>query len=273
MSRKDKNINIFSHTDRDEIELILIKIVREMQRSLDNLPNPKKYSPILLAEARSNITQATILLLSLSFSLGPDEKLDPKWFRKRIALEDSKPYQVTSAFQRAVKEGAYTKVEEYKRHKLPGRPKASDNISYRRTGGRPPNTYQISKGLLKLKKIMSTKDTNKIIHDRLKQEGILQEYYRFLILILYHSLKKEGSTEGVLFREIKTVFPNYLKNVIGKDEKIDINLSSWKSFTSDVFLKYDEGQFESFVVPKLVTFLVESQLDYCSYFLKVLPKL
>lgn len=273
MSHKDKNTNIFLHIDRVEIEVILIKVVREMQRSLDNLPDPKIYAPALLIEARSDITLATILLLSLSFGLGLDEKLDPKRFRERIANEASfKPYQITSAFRMAANEGAYRKDEEHEKPKLPGRPKASDNASYHRIGGRPPQAYQISKGLLKLRRIMSTEDTNKLIHDRLNREGILQEYYKFLILTLYYALKKEGSSEGILFKGIKTVFPNYMKNVMGYNEKIDINPSNWKSFVNNVFLRYDEKQFES-VAPRLANFLTENQLDYYSFFIKILPKI
>ncbi|MPZ05721.1 MAG: hypothetical protein GEU26_04775 [Nitrososphaeraceae archaeon] len=274
MVNEDKNVKIFPQPERDEIESILIKIVREMQRSLDNLPDPKEYSSIILKEARSNITLATVLLLSLSFGLGPKDKLDPKEFRKRFGQESSfEPYQITAAFDRAKKEGAYTEVERHKKIRHPGRPKSSDNMSNNRGSGRPARTFQVSKGLVKLRKIISIEDANKLIHDRLNQEGILQEYYKFLILTFYYALRKEGSSEGILFKGIKTAFPNYMKNVMGYNEKIDINPSSWKSLVNDVFLRYDEKHFESLVAPRLANFLTENQLDYHSFFLKILPKL
>jgi hypothetical protein len=266
MADNSKNLYKFTEEEREEIEDILVRIVKEIQKSLDKHSNPKEYAKKVLKDFESNITIVATCLMLISINMKDDEKFSPKELRKRLPDEmQIKPRQLTEALYRAKKEGYLSKVERSKQVKRPGRHKASENISYTRGGGRP-SSYEITEGLAKLKKFMSKSQANKLIHNRLKKSGIIQEYYKNIILTGYYAMRAEDKTKGKLFEFLQTAAPYY-----GPLMAESTFFSSWDNYMAIIF-SLDETQLDLFA-GEVASILVEKNLlEVFIYFLKALPK-
>lgn len=154
MVKKRKNIFIFTESQRQEIEEILVKIVREIQRSLDDLRDPKKYSGKLSKDLKSKTKMAALQLMMSSLSIKHEDKHSPKEEKKRLPQEVSiKSYQMTRAFEMAEKEGYFSKIQGSKEIKRPGRHRRNENILHGRGGGRPSQSYQLAEGPYQIEEI------------------------------------------------------------------------------------------------------------------------
>jgi hypothetical protein len=267
--KKTKNPFIFTESQRQEIEEILVKIVREIQRTLDNLPDPKEYSDNILKDLKSGTKMAAVHLIMSSLNLKPDDEISSKEARKRLPQGigmSIKPYHVTKAFGIAEKEGYFIKVKGSKKIRHPGRHRSNENIEHGRGGGRPSQSYQITEGFTKLKKFMSKTASNQLIHTKLKEEGIIQEYYKFLLLSFYYIIRMEDKTKGKTSDLARLIIPHY-------SDKVNINdtLPDWEAYVSNIFLRWNETEFD-LVASRIASSLAENPLD-CLYLLKILRKL
>jgi hypothetical protein len=173
---------------------------------------------------------------------------------------------MTRAFEIAEKEGYFSKIQGSKEIKRPGRHGRNENILHGRGGGRPSQSYQLAEGLIKLRKFMSKTASNQLIHNKLKEEGIIQEYYKFQFLSIYHLLRTEGNTKGKIFDLARIMIPHY------KDKtNINVSLPDWEKYVYNVFLRWNESEF-NLVASKLASSLAEKPLDYL-YLVKILRKL
>lgn len=266
VANNSKNLYKFTEEEREEIEDILVRIVREIQKSLDKHPNPKKYAKKILKNFESNITTTVIYLMLVSMNMEPNKKISPKELRKRLPEKmQLNPRQLTEALYRAKKEGYYRNAQKSKEIKRPGRHKASENISYTKGGGRDSN-YEITEGLAKLRKFMSNSQANKLIHNRLKKSGIIQEYYKFILLSWCYSMREEGKTEGKLFEITKTAAP-YYSPIMAESSFF----SSWDDFI-DIIVSMDEKQLNLFAEEAASIMVEKNPLDSFIYLHKAMPK-
>src|SRR5215212_7092737 len=87
MANNSKNLYKFTEEQRKEIEEILIRIVRQIQKSLDKYPSPKQYASKVLKDFESNITLAVTYLMLISMNIDPGKKVSPKELRKKLPEE------------------------------------------------------------------------------------------------------------------------------------------------------------------------------------------
>lgn len=113
---------------------------------------------------------------------------------------------------------------------------------------------------------MSKTASNQLIHNKLKEEGIIQEYYKFQFLSIYHLLRTEGNTKGKIFDLARIMIPHY------KDKtNINDSLPDWEAYVYNVFLRWNETEFNS-IASILASSLAEKPLDYL-YLVRILRKL
>jgi hypothetical protein len=266
VARKAKNHAQLADKETERIEHILIKVVRELQKSLDKYRNHhKELATKAIRGYNSDVTRAAIFLNLFSLTLKPDQKLTPGQIREK--LPDNirvNPRQLTEALKRSQKEGFFANVKGHSKDKRPGRPKASDNILYKRKGG-PRSYYIISEGFGELKKLMSDSKATQLIHDRLKEEGIIQEYYKSFLLAGYYAIRKESETKGKMFEDFKASAPFYISQVSEDD------FSSWDNYVNQIRSK-DDKELDS-IAESIAYLMAEyNPFDYFMYLLQILPK-
>jgi hypothetical protein len=261
--KKAKNPTQLTDEERERIEYILVKIVREIQKSLDKYRSHKQLATKAIRGYNSDVTRAAIFLNLFSLTLKPDQKLTPGQIREKFP-ENTRvnPRQLTEALRKAQNEGFFANVKG--QDKRPGRPKAKENISYKRKGG-PYSYYVITEGLEELKKLMSDSKATQLIHRRLKEEGIIQEYYKFLLLAGFYAIKKENETKGKIFEVFKASASFYISQ-ISKDD-----FSSWDNYVNIIRSKDDKEL--DLLAERLAYLMAEcNPFDNFMYYLQILPK-
>ena len=122
-------------------------------------------------------------------SLKPEQIYSPKELAKRLPKEIRlTPVQLNEALTKLTKEGFIIKVQKDRGKKRPGRHKSGENTLYKRGGGRP-SYYVLTEGHAKLRKFMSDSEASQIIHDCLKRNGIIQEYYKYVMLAIFYAIQ------------------------------------------------------------------------------------
>jgi hypothetical protein len=94
--------------------------------------------------------------------------------------------------------------------------------------------YRITEHVVKLQKFLSNSAAQGYIHSRLKEHGLSQQFFKFLILSFMYALRNEIYYSKML--ELLKIVPLFREVV--KDE------SSWKEFL-DGILSLDETQMNS----------------------------
>ena len=263
MVKNAKNPTQLTDEERDSVEHILVKIVKEIQKSLDRYHSHKELAIKAIRGYNSDVTRAAIFLNLFSLTLKPDQKLKPEQIREKFP-ENARvnPRQLTEALKKAQNEGFFANVKG--QDKRPGRPKKEENIISKRKGG-PHSYYVITEGLKELKKLMSDSKATQLIHHRLKEEGIIQEYYKFLLLAGFYAIKEENETKGKIFEVFKASASFYI-NQISKDD-----FSSWDNYVKIIRSKDDKELDLS--AERLAYSMAEyNPFDYFVYYLQILPK-
>jgi hypothetical protein len=257
-----KNYAQLDYEKTERIQHILVKIVREIQKSLDKYRNPKELALKAMRGYNSDVTMAAIFLTSFSLSIKTDQKLTPEQISEKLPKSIVlNPRQRTEALRKVQKEGFLDNVKGQPTDKRRGRPKADEHISYNRKGG-PHSYYVITEGLEELKKLMSDSNATQLIHDRLKKEGIIQEYYKLLIIAFFYAIKKENKTKGKLFELVKASTPFYISQISEDD------FSDWDNFVNLLRSKDDEEL--NLLADKYAYNMAErSPFDYFAYLLKI----
>jgi hypothetical protein len=256
---------ISSKDEKEEIEDIIAKIVKEFQKSLHKYPNPKKYADKVLKQLKSRVTRAAIFLMLTTMSLKPEEIYSPKELAKRLPKEMRlTPVQLNGVLTKLMKEGFFVKEKKDRGKKHPGRHKSGENILYKRGGGRP-SYYVVTEGHDKLRNFMSDSEASQIVHDCLKKNGIIQEYYKYVILAIFYAMRKEGNSKGLLFEQIKSSSPYAISGITESD------FSSWDSY-SKLILSLDETQLDALAERAAILITENNPFDYFIYLLMILPK-
>jgi hypothetical protein len=166
--------------------------------------------------------------------------------------------------RKSQKEGFFANVKGQSTDKRPGRPKARENILHKRKGG-PHSYYIITESLDELKKLMSDSKATQLIHHRLKEEGIIQEYYKFLLLACFHAIKKESEPKGKMFEALKATAPFYISQISEDD------FSSWDNYVNHIRSK-DDKELDSLAEKYAYLMAEYNPFDYFMYLLQILPK-
>jgi hypothetical protein len=263
VSQKSKNRAQLPENKNEGIESILIKITKEIQKSLDKYHNPKKYAEKTLRVYDSNVIRAANLLMLCSLSIDTGEKLTPKQIKNKLPQGFKvNSRQLNEALKKVKKEGFFDKVEGLPKHR--GKHKASENIFYEREGGRP-SYYAITEGLTELKKIMSYSQAAQLVHNRLRKDGIIQEYYKLLLLAGFYAMKIEGKANGKIFEDVKLSAPLYISQISEDD------FSLWEKYVN-LILSKDDNELD-LMAWQLASMMAENNpFDSFIYLLKVLPK-
>jgi hypothetical protein len=261
VGENSKNHAQLTESENERIESILVKITKEIQRSLDKYHNPKKYAERVIRA--SNVTRAAVSLMLSSISVKEDQRLTPKQIKEKLPQNIKvNSRQLNEALKRGIKEGFFDKVEGLPKH--PGRHKASENIFYTREGGRP-SYYAITEGLVELKELMSPSEATRLIHSRLRKDGIIQEYYKVLLLAGFYAMRKEGKTNGKIFELAKSTAPFYISRISKDDFSSGDDYVNW-------ILSVDDQQL-GLIAEQLANIMAEhNPFDYFVYFLRILPK-
>lgn len=264
MEKKTKNHAQLEDEEVERIQHILVKIVRKIQKSLDKYRSPKELARKAIRGYNSDVTRTAILSL-FSLNLEPDMKLSPEQFSEKLPESIRvNPRQRTEALKKVQNEGFFANVRGGPKDKRPGRPKASQNISYNRKGG-PHSYYVITEGLGELKKLMSDSEATQLIHDRLKKEGIIQEYYKFLLLAGFYAMRKESESKGKIFEVFKASAPSYISHISEDD------FSLWDDYVNWIRSRNDKEL--DLIAEKLAYLMAEyNPFDYFMYLLQILPK-
>jgi hypothetical protein len=263
--QKAKNHVQLTDEESVRIEHILVKIVREIQRSLDKYRSHKELATKAIRGYNSDVTRTAIFLNLFSLTLKPNQKLTPEQIKEKLP-ENTRvnSRQLTEALRKSQKEGFFGNVKGQSTDKRPGRPKASEDILHKRKGG-PHSYYIITEGLEELKKLMSDSKAAQLIHYRLKEEGIIQEYYKFLLLAVYYTIKKESETKGKMFETLKTTAPFYISQIS------EVDFSSWDNYVNLIRSK-DDKELDSIAERYAYLMAEYNPFDYFMYLLQILPK-
>jgi hypothetical protein len=206
VAENPKNINKFTEEEREEVEDILVRIVKGIQKFLDKHNNPKEHAIKILRNSESKTMIASAFLVLFSTQMESDEKANSKKLRENIPEEfRPKPNLMNDSLDKVLEEGYLTPTTAIKEIKHPGRPITGENDSYGRGGGRPSSTYQITEDLAKLKQYIFNPEAGKIIHDRLVKSGLIQGYFKFMILTFCYAMREKSKSAGnspELFKEI-----------------------------------------------------------------------
>jgi hypothetical protein len=263
MGEKGKNHAQLMDEENARPESILVKMTKEIQKTLDKNSDPKKFAEKALKSYDSVITRATNYLMLSSLSINAGIRLSPKQIKEmlpdNIKINSG---QLTRVLKKLEREGIFTGIERSLKHR--GRHRANENIFYNRDGGRP-SYYTLTEGLEELRKIMSYSSAAQLVHDRLKREGIIQEYYKFYLLAGFYAMRIEGKGNGKLFEDVKSTASSYISQISEGD------FSFWESYV-DLILSKNENEL-NLLAERMVECMAENNpFNYFVYLLKILQE-
>jgi len=194
MARMEKKFYIFNDQQWAELHRIVTDLAIEIQWFLDKYSNPKEFAK-RYAEILEPKSVAFYFLIEFSFNMKRDSPTSLKELMKMLPEElqdvtggryvnEKQMWEALNVLQR---EGYYEKSIEVRR---PGRPKAYKNITDIR--GRRPAMYRITEQVVKLQKFLSNSSAQAYIHSRLREHGLSQQFFKFLLLSFMYALRNES---------------------------------------------------------------------------------
>jgi hypothetical protein len=271
VAENPKNINKFTEEEREEVEDILVRIVREIQKFLDKHNNPKEHAVKILRNSESKTMIASAFLVLCSLQMESDDNANSKKLREKIP-EEFRPRSnlMNDALNNVSEEGYFTRGKGEKEIKHPGRPMRGENVSYGRGGGRPSSTYQITEDLEKLKKLIFSPEAGKLIHDRLVKSGLIQEYFKFMILTFCYAMREKSKSAGNSPELFKEIAP-YISSIFAENDFFN----GWNDFVT-LLSSIDESGLDP-LANQFVLFVIEQKpldnlLANLAYLLKALPR-
>ena len=125
-------------------------------------------------------------------TMSPQElwKMLPEEMQIKRSPKYLKPDQRTYILHQLQQGSYYEPQGKSKKIKYPGRPKSAGILpSSKELGGRPSD-YKITSEVIKLKRFIANENATQYIQNRLKNVGILQEFFKFIILSFFYALRK-----------------------------------------------------------------------------------
>ena len=234
MVKKSKKVNIFSEAERIEIDEILLNLVREMQNFLDRQSNPKEFAEKLLSASKSDSAIAGQIQKRYSLDMEPYQTISPQELCKILPQEmlDKSSYRYVKPVQRTyilnqLRQGGYYEPQpKSKNIRYPGRPKSTGVLfSSKERGGRP-SEYTITREVIKLRRFIANENATQYIQKRLKNIGILQEFFKFIMLAFFYALRKDElnrkGKKGIMYESLILLLPFFSLSKY-------INSANWKA--------------------------------------------
>jgi hypothetical protein len=300
MSIKTKNHAHLTDEEKQTINEIITICAAKIYHFVETYDDPKKYADRFLKFSKSRINFFLTYFVLGVMNMAPEQPFFPNIENKKLVkeipysikdianatldlAEESSTYlrswEMTDALQRLVDEGILLNIrgkDEIKRQ-------VPSSLSRMQKGGGYENSkregyysvYKITHNLVALSKVISNPQARQVIHNKLRDSGVLEKFYHFMGLAIMHALMKGNEN---LFQLLTVGAQAFLSNNIEAQNALSkagldneqIHGELWEPIKNYLrSLKVEELEN---TVKKMVEYGLDNSIDH-SYVLLAISKL